>query len=99
MGDYCLTENGVITNIVIAESEDALAPLKLYPCYKDAAVGEHYRPPLPPYTHDELTQQIITDLYLSDIEHGQEATALLLEQIAQGQDMTDIQIMMLEGAP
>ena len=95
--EFCILENKTIANIVVAESEDALAPTKLYPSYDGAAIGEPYNPPPAPCTHNELTQQALTDLYLSDIERGQETTALLLDQIAQGQDMTDMQITLLEG--
>lgn len=43
---YCMVENGVIANIIVADSEFA-AEIGAQPCYDGAAIGAAYTPPEP----------------------------------------------------
>lgn len=93
-----LNEDRIIINIIEVFSAKAAQFDAHYLGDNHLEIGDVYPViEMHPVTQDELTQQAITDLYIADIERGQEATALLLDQIAQGQDITDIQITLLEG--
>ena len=78
---YAVVENGIVTNLIEAEP-DVAADLGALGCYDGCEIGVEYQPPHR-YTDLELTEQNITDLELA--------------AIGQGQSMTDLELMILEG--
>lgn len=80
--NYAIIENGLTVNIIVADEETA-ALLGALPVYDGCAIGQPYSPPYIP-TEIELTQQDITDLQLNDIEQGQQMTDLELEILGGG---------------
>ena len=49
---YCIVEDGVIVNIIVAEADYA-EEIGAVPGYDGAAIGEKYSPPPPPPTTEE----------------------------------------------
>lgn len=81
---YIITENGVISNIIVADADFA-AQIGALLYYDGAAIGGPYSPPPGPPTEPQLLGQQITALHLAQIEQGQFATELQL-QIMEGSD-------------
>lgn len=79
---YLIVENGIISNIIVADSGFA-ARVGALPYYDGAAIGSPYSPPPGPPTESQLLGQQITALHLAQIEQGQFATELQL-QIMEG---------------
>ena len=50
--EYCIVEDGVIVNMIVAE-EDFAAEIGALPGYDGAAIGGSYSPPPPPPTTEE----------------------------------------------
>lgn len=93
--NYLMLENGIISNIIVAEP-DVAEEFGALPYYDGAAIGDPYDPPHID-TEIELAQQGITDQDLARIEQGQGMTGLELSGIEQGQAQTDLELMILEG--
>ena len=58
--DYCIVEDGVIVNIIVAEADFA-AEIGALPAYEGAAIGGTYAPPEPepaPPTIEERVEQL-----------------------------------------
>lgn len=45
--EYCIVEDGVIVNMIVAEADFA-AEIGALPAYEGATIGEPYAPPDPP---------------------------------------------------
>ena len=88
--DFAIVEGGTVVNIVVIELPDLGAFPDALPVYEGCTIGQPYDPPRI-YTEIELTQQSVTDLELSDIEQGQNATDLEL-MIIGGQEMEKIRM-------
>ena len=78
---YVLVKDGIVENIIEAEP-DVAEDFGAVAYYDGCDIGEPYQPERT-YTDLELTEQEITDLELTTIE--------------QGQQMTDLELMILEG--
>lgn len=55
--NYCIVEDGVIVNIIVAEADFA-AEIGALPGYDGAAIGEKYSPPPSPPTTDERVTKL-----------------------------------------
>lgn len=58
--EYCIVEDGVIVNMIVAEADFA-AEIGALPTYTGAAIGEAYTPPPPepePSTTDERLEKL-----------------------------------------
>ena len=55
--DYCIVEDGVIVNMIVAEADFA-AEIGSLPGYDGAAIGGKYSPPPPPPTTDERLEKL-----------------------------------------
>lgn len=63
--DYCIVgENGIIENIIVAESPDALPGIALLESYDGANIGDVYSPPEPERepTETEILKAQVADL-------------------------------------
>ena len=89
---YCiLDESKIIRKKIICENdEDAMEFFGAMPSYEGARIGDEYNPP-PPEPEPEPEPTEVQML-------GREITALHLEQIEQGQMMTELQLGQMEGA-
>lgn len=55
--DYCIVEDGVIVNMIVAEADFA-GEIGALPGYDGAAIGGKYSPPPPPPTTDERVAKL-----------------------------------------
>lgn len=55
--DYCIVEDGVIVNMIVAEADFA-EEIGALPGYDGAAIGAAYSPPPPPPTTDERLEKL-----------------------------------------
>ena len=55
--DYCIVEDGVIVNMIVAKADFA-AEIGALPGYDGAAIGGKYSPPPPPPTTDERLEKL-----------------------------------------
>ncbi|WP_087064756.1 hypothetical protein [Intestinibacillus massiliensis] len=95
--DFCIvSEENIITNMVVADSADALPGVEMRESYDGACIGAPYDPPRV-YTAMECIYQEMTDMHLDDIEHGQQITDEQLARIELGQRQTDIELSILGG--
>lgn len=98
--DYCIVnEDGIIENIIVAESPDVIPGMTLLESYDGASIGDIYAPPEPEHepTETELLAQQLTDMQLASIAQGQRQTALELATIEQGQKITDVELEALKN--
>lgn len=58
--DYCIVEDGVIVNMIVAEADFA-AEIGALPGYDGAAIGAAYSPPSSPPTTDERLAKLETE--------------------------------------
>ena len=42
--NYCIVENGMITNIIVCENDEIAAKFGALPSYEGAAIGKPYQP-------------------------------------------------------
>lgn len=59
--DYCIVEDGVISNMIVAEADFA-EEIGALPGYDGAAIGEKYSPPPPPLTMEERVEKLEAEL-------------------------------------
>lgn len=45
MMEYCVFEDGIITNIIVCENDNIAAEFGAHSIYDGAVIGEKYRPP------------------------------------------------------
>lgn len=83
--NYCIVKNGIIDNIIVCDSAEVAAEFGALPGYDGAAIGDIYAPPPAPleYTDLQTLAQALTDEELARIELGQQ--------------MTDLELAILEG--
>ena len=43
--EYCVVEDGIITNIIVCENDNIAAEFGAHSIYDGAVIGEKYRPP------------------------------------------------------
>lgn len=81
---YAVVENGIIVNVVEADANTA-EQFGFVEISDGVKIGDKYNRNSIPHTYTplELTQQSITDLELTTIE--------------QGQSMTELELMIMEG--
>lgn len=81
--EYAIVENGMVTNMIVAEPEYA-AQIGALQAYDGCGIGDRYHPP-DHYTGLEQAQQEVTDRELEAIALGQTVTDLELSCLAHGQ--------------
>lgn len=75
--EYCIVEDGVIVNVIVAETDFA-AEIGALPIYEGAAIGGAYTPPAPaPEPEPEPTQ-------LDRIEAQVTYTAMMTDTLMEG---------------
>nr|DAI57502.1 MAG TPA: hypothetical protein [Caudoviricetes sp.] len=75
--EYCIVEDGVIVNVIVAETDFA-AEIGALPTYEGAAIGGAYTPPAPaPEPEPEPTQ-------LDRIEAQVTYTAMMTDTLMEG---------------
>ena len=45
--EYCIVEDGIITNIIVCENDNIAAEFGAYSIYDGAVIGKKYSPPEP----------------------------------------------------
>lgn len=55
--EYCIVEDGVIVNMIVAEADFA-EEIGALPAYEGAAIGGAYTPPPPPPTTEERVEKL-----------------------------------------
>lgn len=71
--EYCVVEDGVITNIIVCENDNIAAEFGACSIYDGAAIGDEYSPPEPepePKSEPELTLEDRVSSIESAIERG-----------------------------
>ena len=63
--NYAIVENGIVTNIIVAEAEYA-EKIGVFPVYDGCAIGEAYDPPVPPTPEDRREAQLIYTAMITD---------------------------------
>lgn len=63
--NYCIVEDGVIINIIVAEADFA-AEFGALPSYDGAKIGDKYNPPIPISQMDRLEAQITYTAMMTD---------------------------------
>lgn len=62
---YCVVEDGVIVNIIIADEEFAVL-VGAKPIYDGASIGDKYNPPIPISKEDRLEAQVAYTAMMTD---------------------------------
>lgn len=62
---YCVIEDGIIANIIVADEEFATS-IGAKPIYKGASIGDKYSPPIPISKEDRLEAQVAYTAMMTD---------------------------------
>lgn len=60
--NYCIVENGMITNMIVCENDEIASDFDAVPSYDGACIGDEYKPLEESTLSDKSLDEMLSDL-------------------------------------